>query len=138
MKTLIRTLVVLAGAVALVVPATAASAASRGRHCDGVQAYRCAWFNYDPDHNFLRGYGSVKDTTDGADTVAAIVYLQVNTTNGWINVASSSRLEGTDSITVSTGLATCVAGRTYRSRVNWNWNNGAGTGTIYSGDVVPC
>lgn len=143
MKGIVKTLIVLAATASMALTATPASAAvqSRGRNCEGVQAYRCAWFNHDTSNGNLRGYGSVKDTTDGVDTLKVSVSLQALISGTWTTIATGSAgpaSSGATGFTITgyTGLASCVHGRSYRSKVIWTWNSSSGT--VYSGSVAPC
>lgn len=139
MKGLFRVLVVLAGLAAgtlTAVPHASASVVSHGYHCEGVKAYRCAWFHYDTVNKRLRGYGSVKDTTSASVWVQSGVTLQALTSSGWTTVAYGNAVGTYEDISTTTGLADCVPGRQYRAAEYWEW--GSDSGVTYSGSVAPC
>jgi hypothetical protein len=86
-----------------------ASVVTLGKVCGGVRAVRCAWVNHDTTNNRVRGYGSVRDTTSGADAVrVSVTLLRWNSTyERFEGVSSGGPQSDYDFVQAGTGLVTC-------------------------------
>ena len=132
--------VLLAFALALVLTPMSPAAAevvTRGKHCEGARAVRCAWVNHDTTNNRVRGYGSVRDTTSG--TVAVRVSVTLSRWNPsyerWEAVSSGGPQSGYESVQAGTGLVTCRDNQMFRAEAVWEWN-GTDGGRVQSTSVV--
>jgi hypothetical protein len=115
----------------------AATIKKLGYRCEGARAVRCAWVNHDTTNNRVRGYGSVQDTTSGADSVRASVTLSRWNWSyeRWEGVSSGASQSDYEFVQASTGLVTCGDGQMFRAEVVWEWN-GTDAGRVLSSSAV--
>ena len=108
-----------------------------GYHCEGAQAVRCAWVNHDTTYNRVRGYGSVQDTTSGADAVqVSVTLLRWNSSyDRWEAVSSGGPASDYEYVQVGSGLVTCGNDQMFRADVVWQWN-GTDAGVVRSGTAI--
>jgi hypothetical protein len=114
-----------------------ASVVTLGKVCEGARAVRCAWVNHDTTNNRVRGYGSVRDTTSGADAVrVSVTLLRWNTAyERFEGVSSGGPQSNYDFVQAGTGLITCGDGQLFRADAVWEWN-GTDSGVVRSSASV--
>ncbi|TDC51693.1 hypothetical protein E1281_19980 [Actinomadura sp. KC345] len=85
--------------------------------------------------NYVRAFGTITDHTSGNDSVAVQTYIQVLLDVGsWSTVATGPRVTGNNTATSAVSPRRCTNGKSYRAKVNTNWNGQQRTS--YSGSRV--
>jgi hypothetical protein len=84
-----------------------------------------------PARNLIAASGTIRDTTSGRDVVAVQTFIQRLDGRRWVTVVTGVRRVGVNTATSSIGTRSCTNGKTYRTKVNYNWNN-IRRGSVYS------
>lgn len=85
--------------------------------------------------NYVRAQGTITDHTSGNDSVAVQTYIQqLLDVGSWATVATGPRVTGNNTATSAVSPRPCINGKSYRAKVNTNWNGQQKT--TYSGSKV--
>ncbi|RAY15697.1 hypothetical protein DPM19_07895 [Actinomadura craniellae] len=131
-RALTGSLVMAATAGALVLtPGTAhAYPVESTRHCMGDQVERCAWINYDPANNRIRGYATVRDVPGRTSYTVDVFYVRIlqcnsqggNCTTEVVNTYNGDAGGSGSSDTGSSGLMQCGYGAVVRAEAGVGWH----------------
>jgi hypothetical protein len=128
MRTGTRTVIGLAAVVSVAVPAIPAALADVST-CGRDTSERCIVLQQNSSGN-LRAVGSLDDRR-GANPVAVVAYLQRQNASAWGTVEASPRVEAAGYVLTATRWHKCTPA-VYRAKLNWNYADGARTGTAYT------
>jgi hypothetical protein len=142
MKGILRTLVALATAVAILAPIrpAAADVVIRGKRCTtGNELARCVWVNYRTTDKTLAARGTLQDHNAGQDELDATVWLERLIAGQWEIVPGSSKFGiGTDSLDISGDRVNCRLGAQYRAVIYYVRFPDGYAGVLASYAAVQC